>query len=302
MHAFADRGHVTFVSKWPRGSPLCSTLSCQGHSLRNSWSSRCVYVRVHIAHRLYLYRSNVRVLFSKTVLMTRRSTSSLRPTNTCSRHVRRLQMEAPHCWRTSCCCSSHPVLMAYAKWSTLSVTLATISVSKDLDWNALHAIKFLKLPRAAVKILLACLFVEQTSLCTCVELVHASCSGVFQTEYSVSAPGVMSPQCGAVLHVLHGSGLSPLLSLCVVCTIVLALQHATNPSSIILFLLLLLLIHEVTISSLPKVVQLQQHDHMTTCYNGVCWSWWTSVTFKARSTRNLHCRIRWIRTLSPRKE
>ena len=55
--------------------------------------------------------------------------------------------------------------------------------------------------------------------------MHASNDGVFQTEYSVSAPGVMSPQCGAVLHVPHGSGLSPLLPLCVVCTFVLALQQ-----------------------------------------------------------------------------
>ena len=165
--------------------------------------------------------------------MTRRSTSSLRPTNTCSRHVCRLQMEAPHCWRTSCCCSSHPVLLAYTKSSTFSVALAAISVSKDLDWNALH-LNFLKLPRTTGKILLVCLLVEQTSSCTCVELIHTSCNGVFQTEYSVSAPGVMSPQCGAVLHVLHWSGLSPLLPLCVVCTFVLALQHATTPSSIAL--------------------------------------------------------------------
>ena len=55
-----------------------------------------------------------------------------------------------------------------------------------------------------------------------------------QSIYPVIAPGVMSPQCGAVLHVLHGSGLSPLLPLCVVCTFVLAIQHATTPSSITL--------------------------------------------------------------------
>ena len=56
-----------------------------------------------------------------------------------------------------------------------------------------------------------------------------------QSIYPVSAPGVMSPPCEAVvLYVLRGSGLSPLLPLCVVCTFVLPLQHATNPSSITL--------------------------------------------------------------------
>ena len=63
----------------------------------------------------------------------------------------------------------------------------------------------------------ACVPVNRTDffmyVCGAQVVMHASNDGVFQTEYSVSAPGVMSPQCGAVLHVLHGSGLSPLLPL-----------------------------------------------------------------------------------------